>query len=68
MTASAKAVPPRKPINEHKQSGTWSIDPNVRRWLRENFGGLGFRSESHAVEEAIRRLKESAPEKKKGNP
>ena len=49
-------LPPRKPIEEHRKSVSYSIDPQRREWLRENFDRLGFRNESHAVDELIRRL------------
>lgn len=51
-------MPPRKPPNEHKQSMTVSIEPANRLWVRENFQGNGFRSESHLVDAAILLLKD----------
>ena len=49
-------VPPRKPAEERKQALTVTLEPGHRHWLRENYRALGFRSESHAVDEAIRLL------------
>jgi len=72
-SSSDDPMPPRKPLNQHKQSMTVSIEPMNRAWIRENFQGNGFRSESHLVDEAIRLLKErlkeesdDAPEETKG--
>jgi len=63
-------VPPRKPLNQHKQSMTVSIEPSHRTWIRESFQDNGFRSESHLVDAAIRLLKEKlneeTPEETKG--
>ena len=36
-----------------------SISADRRKWIRENYESLGFRSESHAVDEALRLLIES---------
>lgn len=70
MSARPKSVgnpmPPRKPLNEHKQSMTVSIEPRNRNWIRENFQDKGFRSESHMVDEAIRVLKEQSEREGKG--
>lgn len=67
------SMPPRKPLNQHKQSMTVSIEPFNRTWIRENFQGNGFRSESHLVDQAISLLKEilneedhKSPEEAKG--
>ena len=53
---TGKALPPRKPLNEHKQSMSVTIEPEHREWVRNNFRQYGFRSESHVVDEAIRLL------------
>jgi hypothetical protein len=53
------AVPPRKPLDEKKQPLSVTIEPDHRKWLRENYLHLGFRSESHAVDQAIRLLMEA---------
>ncbi len=53
-------VPPRKPLNEHKMPMSVSIEREHREWLRENYKGLGYRSESHAIDDAIRLLIERA--------
>lgn len=52
-------MPPRKPADEHKQHLNVTVEPINREWLRENWAQLGYRSESHAVDDAIRRLRES---------
>ena len=52
-----REMPPRKPLDKHKQSMTVSIDPENRQWLRDHYADYGFRNESHAVDEAIRRLR-----------
>ena len=52
------SMPPRKPLNEHKQSMTVSIDPSNREWIRASYRDNGFRNESHMVDEAIRLLRE----------
>lgn len=57
---SGGSMPPRKPLSEHKQSMTVSIDPSNRQWVREHFRDNGFRNESHLVDEAIRLLKEKS--------
>lgn len=49
-------VPPKKPREEHKQVLTVTVDPGHRKWLRENYLALGYRSESHAVDDALRLL------------
>lgn len=70
MNAKPKKVgppmPSRKPLNEHKQSMTVSIEPMNRNWIRENFRDKGFRSESHLVDEAIRLLMEKTEREGKG--
>ena len=48
-------LPPKKPLAAHKLSISISLDPGRRRWLRENFDRLGYRSESHMVDDLIRR-------------
>ncbi len=59
------SMPPRKPLDEHKQPMTVTLQPENRRWLRDHYQELGYRSESHAVDDAIRLLKETK-EKEKG--
>jgi Arc/MetJ-type ribon-helix-helix transcriptional regulator len=66
--SSGDSVPPRKPLSQHKQSMTVSIEPTNRAWIRENFQGNGFRSESHLVDEAIRLLKERLKEQSDNSP
>jgi hypothetical protein len=57
-------MPPRKPLDQHKIQLSVTIDRDRRLWLRENYAALGFRSESHAVDEAIGLLmKKGEPEK-----
>ncbi len=53
-------VPARKPLNEHKQPLSVSIEPENRQWIREHWKELGFRSESHLVDEALRQFRERA--------
>ena len=53
------SVPPRKLPQEHKQHLTVTVEPATREWLRQNWERLGYRSESHAVDDAIKRLRES---------
>jgi len=52
-------LPPRKPLNKHKQALTVTIEPEHRQWLREHFMEYRFRSESHAIDEAIKLLRET---------
>ena len=49
-------MPPKKPEHLRKVPITVTIDPEHRKWLKDNYSKLGFRSESHAVDEAIREL------------
>lgn len=51
-----QAMPPKRPREERKQALTITIEPQHRQWIRENYKALGFRSESHAIDEAIRLL------------
>jgi Arc/MetJ-type ribon-helix-helix transcriptional regulator len=51
-------VPPKKPKDKHKKSVTVTLEPEHCVWLRENYKSLGFRSESHAVDEAVRLMME----------
>lgn len=46
-------MPPRKPLDQHRVQLSVTVDRDHRVWLRENFAGLGYRSESHAIDEAI---------------
>jgi hypothetical protein len=57
---SSEPMPPRKPLDQHKVQLSVTVDRDHRVWLRENFVGLGFRSESHAVDEAIGLLKQKS--------
>ncbi len=59
-----KTVPPRKPLEDHKQSMTVSIEREHREWIRNHYRELGFRSESHAVDTAIHLLMESRAREK----
>jgi hypothetical protein len=52
-------MPPKKPAEEHKQHLNVTVEPVNRAWLKENWARLGYRSESHAVDDAIRKLRES---------
>jgi len=52
-------MPPKKPAEEHKQRLNATIEPANRLWLRDNWARLGYRNESHAVDDAIRKLRES---------
>ena len=56
VRGSRYRVPPRKPMDQHKQTASFSLDPARRAWLRENYARLGYRNESHAVDELIKRL------------
>lgn len=56
-------MPPRKPLEKHRQSMTVSLEPDNRSWIREHFEEYGYRSESHAVDEAIRLLRSSKEDK-----
>jgi len=60
------SMPPRKPLNEHKQPMTVSLEPSNRQWIRENFRENGFRNESHLVDEAISLLRRNAEKKSDG--
>jgi Arc/MetJ-type ribon-helix-helix transcriptional regulator len=60
-----RAMPPRKPLNDHKLSMTVSIDPSNRRWIRENYQSLNYRSESHLVDEAVSLLREKTEREKR---
>ena len=53
------SVPPKKDLAEKKQPLSVTIEPGHRTWLREHYGELGFRSESHAVDAAITLLMET---------
>ena len=53
-----RPMPPRKPLDQHKQSMTVSIDPSNRKWIRDSFRDNGYRSESHLVDGAISLLKD----------
>ena len=46
-------LPPRKPLDQHRLQLSVTLDRDHRTWLRENYAELGYRSESHAVDEAI---------------
>ncbi len=59
-------MPPRKPLDQHKQSMTVSLEPSNRKWIRESFQDNGFRSESHLVDEAIRLLMEKTEREGRG--
>ncbi len=54
--ARETTMPPRKPLNQHKRPMTVSLEPEHREWIREHYREYGFRSESHAVDAAIRLL------------
>jgi hypothetical protein len=48
-----KAMPPRKPLDKHKQQMSVSIEKKHRDWIREHWEEYKFRSESHAIDAAI---------------
>lgn len=50
-------VPARKPLSEHKLPMSVSMEPDNREWIREHWRELGYRSESHLVDDAIRVLR-----------
>lgn len=50
---SLESMPARKPLEQHRLQLSVTLDRTHRTWLRENYAELGFRSESHAVDEAI---------------
>jgi hypothetical protein len=60
-------LPPRKAPEKHMQHLTVTISPVNREWLRQNWEKLGYRSESHAVDDALRQLRESGKGRSNGN-
>jgi hypothetical protein len=50
---SLESMPARKDLEQHRIQLSVTVDRTHRTWLRENYAELGFRSESHAVDEAI---------------
>lgn len=54
------SMPPRKPFDQHKLPLSVTVDRTHRLWLRENYLDLGFRSESHAIDDAIGLLMQKA--------
>jgi hypothetical protein len=54
------SMPPRKPFDQHKLPLSVTVDRTHRLWLRENYLELGFRSESHAIDDAIGLLMQKA--------
>lgn len=68
LGAGVVLVPSKKPPEQHKLPLSVTINPSRRLWLKQNFAELGFRSESHAVDEAIGLLMKTAAETKAVQP
>jgi hypothetical protein len=49
-------VPPKKPVEQHHQTTSYSISPERKRWVQENYDRLGYRNPSHLVDDLIREL------------
>ncbi len=62
-----EAMPQRKPLNQHKQPMTVSLNPGNREWIREHFEECGYRSESHAVDAAIDLLRKGRSKEDKNS-
>jgi len=56
----SELMPARKPFEQHKIAMSITLEPARRKWLRENYAELGYRSESHAVDDAIGLLMQKA--------
>lgn len=50
-------MPPRKDPEKRMQHLTVTVSPANREWLRANWEKLGYRNESHAVDDALRRMR-----------
>ena len=56
LTRVHPTVPPKKPLEQHRQSTSFSLSPERRRWVQDNYERLNYRTPSHLVDDLIRRL------------
>lgn len=62
LARKSTPVPAKKPLDQHKQTYSFSLDPLRRKWVRENFERLNYRSESHMMDDILRQYIEEKPD------